>query len=111
MMPGMKVGGPESSLAAGGKAGKDQAAGEEEGEEEEEEEEAPALPTPRKRLMNFKIPLVRGSQRRDQQHSVVARRRLYRDDDKQEKQEEGVQGQKCSIAFGKTFMQCLSLRS
>lgn len=49
-----------------------------EGKEEEEEEGKPLPPTPRKRLMNFKIPLVRGSQRRDQQHSVVARRRLYR---------------------------------
>ena len=49
------------------------------GEEEEEEEEEPALPTPRKRLMNFKIPLInRGAQRRDQKNlSVVARRRLF----------------------------------
>ena len=56
----------------------------EEGEREEEgegegEEERPSLPTPRKRLMNFKIPLVRGAgQRRDQQMSVVARRNLFR---------------------------------
>ena len=47
--------------------------------EEEEEEEKPSLPTPRKRLMNFKIPLInRGGQRRDQSlSSVVARRRLF----------------------------------
>ena len=56
----------------------------EEGEREEEgegegEEERPSLPTPRKRLMNFKIPLVRGAgQRRDQRMSVVARRNLFR---------------------------------
>ena len=49
-------------------------------EEEEEDEEKPSLPTPRKRLMNFKIPLVRGSQRRDQQQTVVARRRLYNEE-------------------------------
>ena len=55
----------------------------EEGEREDEgegEEERPSLPTPRKRLMNFKIPLVRGAgQRRDQQMSVVARRKLFRE--------------------------------
>ena len=54
----------------------------EEGERDEEgegEEERPSLPTPRKRLMNFKIPLVRGAgQRRDQRMSVVARRNLFR---------------------------------
>ncbi len=44
----------------------------------EEEEEEPSLPTPRKRLMNFKIPLVRGvGQRRDQSASTVIRRRLF----------------------------------
>ena len=45
----------------------------------EDEEEPPSVLTPRKRLMNFKIPLVNrgGGQRRDQHHSVVARRRLY----------------------------------
>lgn len=70
MMPGMKlekeagVSGEEKKLGG-------------EGDEVEEEEETPALPTPRKRLMNFKIPLVKGSQRRDQQQSVVARRRLF----------------------------------
>ena len=53
--------------------------GEREEEEGEGEEERPSLPTPRKRLMNFKIPLVRGAgQRRDQQMSVVARRKLFR---------------------------------
>lgn len=47
-------------------------------DEDEDEEEEPSLPTPRKRLMNFKIPLVRGvGQRRDQSLSVVARRRLF----------------------------------
>ena len=48
---------------------------------EGEEEERPSLPTPRKRLMNFKIPLVRGAgQRRDQQMSsvVTSRRKLFR---------------------------------
>ena len=51
-----------------------------EGEEGEEEEvvEEPSIPTPRKRLMNFKIPLInRGGQRRDQNLSIVARRRLF----------------------------------
>ena len=53
--------------------------GEREEEGEGEGEERPSLPTPRKRLMNFKIPLVRGAgQRRDQQMSVVARRKLFR---------------------------------
>ena len=47
--------------------------------EEGDEEDGPSLPTPRKRLLNFKIPLVRGAgQRRDQQMSVVARRKLFR---------------------------------
>ena len=50
------------------------------GEGAEEEEEAPSIPTPRKRLLNFKIPLVRGAgQRRDQQMSVVARRKLFKE--------------------------------
>ncbi len=85
MMPGMRV--KTGSSPAGEKSGKEQADREgeegegEEGEEDDDEEgDKPALPTPRKRLMNFKIPLVRGSQRRDQQHSVVARRRLYKDE-------------------------------
>lgn len=59
----------------------------EEGEEDETEqddhddEEGRAIPTPRKRLMNFKIPIInRGSQRRDQNVSVVARRRLFSDE-------------------------------
>ena len=56
---------------------------EKEGEEEEEEEEKaateePSIPTPRKRLTNFKIPLLnRGGQRRDQNLSIVSRRRLF----------------------------------
>ena len=62
MMPGMKDTGSGEKLRDG----------------REEEEEKPSLPTPRKRLMNFKIPLVRGSQRRDQRQTVVARRRLYK---------------------------------
>lgn len=74
MLPGMKVKDSEPSEKQRASEGE-----EGEGKEEEEEEEGkPLPPTPRKRLMNFKIPLVRGSQRRDQQHSVVARRRLYR---------------------------------
>jgi hypothetical protein len=68
MMPGMK----EENAP-----GESRVEGERVVEEEEEEEEKPALPTPRKRLMNFKIPLVKGSQRRDQQQSVVATRRLF----------------------------------
>lgn len=70
MMPGMKLktekGSPEKQSKDGG------------GREEEEVE--PALPTPRKRLINFKIPLVRGSQRRDQQQSAVARIRLNKEE-------------------------------
>ena len=47
--------------------------------EEGDEEDRLSLPTPRKRLLNFKIPLVHGAgQRRDQQMSVVARRKLFR---------------------------------
>lgn len=67
MMPGMKLE-KETDVSTEEQTHKDQ----DEGEGEE-----PALPTPRKRLMNFKIPLVKGSQRRDQQQSVVARRRLF----------------------------------
>ena len=83
MLPGMKLKKePESERVGGirldGKPGE----GEEQVEEEEgekEDEERPSLPTPRKRLLNFKIPLVRGAgQRRDQQMSVVARRKLFR---------------------------------
>ena len=70
----------------------------EEGEEQkqgdkeagEEQEETPALPTPRKRLTNFKIPLVKGSQRRDQQQAVVARRRLWDEKGGWGKRGEGV---------------------
>ena len=68
MMPGMDK---EADVASEEQKQRDKE------EEEEEEEEKPTLPTPRKRLMNFKIPLVKGSQRRDQQQSVVARRRLF----------------------------------
>ena len=71
-MPGMKVK-TEAAPPPGEKTGNERG----DGEEEEEEEEKPALQTPRKRLINFKIPLVRGSQRRDQQQPLV--RRLYRD--------------------------------
>ena len=84
MLPGMnlkKEGESERSDSATRRDSKS-GVGEEEGERDEEgegEEERPLLPTPRKRLMNFKIPLVRGAgQRRDQQMSVVARRNLFR---------------------------------
>ena len=61
-----------------GEDGEREELGDREGEGDGEEER-PSLPTPRKRLMNFKIPLVRGAgQRRDQQMSVVARRKLFR---------------------------------
>ena len=47
-------------------------------EEEEEEEEPETIPTPRKRLMNFKIPILnRRDSRRDQNASVITRRRLF----------------------------------
>lgn len=50
-----------------------------EGSQDEDEREESSLPTPRKRLMNFKIPLVnRGAgERRGQSFSVVATRRLF----------------------------------
>ena len=70
MMPGMKLKPEEEEPEEKDSGGR---------EEGEEGEETPALPTPRKRLMNFKIPLVRGSQRRDQQQSAVARRRLFKE--------------------------------
>ena len=55
--------------------------GETKAEEEEEEEEETSIPTPRKRLMNFKIPIVnRRDSRRDQSASVVTRRRLFSDE-------------------------------
>lgn len=77
MMPGMKA--AMVSTERRTSAGVDRMDGE--GESEEEEEEKPTLPTPRKRLLNFKIPLL-GGQRRDQQkqQSVVARRRLFKGD-------------------------------
>ena len=87
MLPGMKVKkegeGAETDTATGQDVkGGDEEDGERErdvGEEGEGDEERPSLPTPRKRLMNFKIPLVRGAgQRRDQQMSVVTRRKLFR---------------------------------
>ena len=85
MMPGMKLNGEE---AGSGERPREGGRGQEgEGEEGDEGEgETPALPTPRKRLMNFKIPLVRGSQRRDQQQSVVARRRLYAEGERSQRQ-------------------------
>ena len=45
------------------------------------EDDKPSFSIPRKRLMNFKIPLL-GGQRRDQQlqQSVVARRRVVKGD-------------------------------
>jgi hypothetical protein len=87
MLPGMKLkkeGESERSDSATRRDSKsgigEEEGGEREGEEEGEgDEERPSLPTPRKRLMNFKIPLVRGAgQRRDQRMSVVARRNLFR---------------------------------
>ncbi len=89
MMPGMKLADkgeatPTDDDKLGDSKKREEEDGEGEEEEEEEEEEEPSLPTPRKRLMNFKIPLVKGSQRRDQQQSVFARRRLYRDGRKEE---------------------------
>lgn len=69
MLPGMKV-----------KTEPDKDVGEEDvakDDEAEEDDEEPSMPTPRKRLMNFKIPLVPGvGQRRDQSMSVI-RRRLF----------------------------------
>ena len=81
MLPGMKVKKEEETTKGEGEAERDgKAVKDQERGEEEEEEEGPSLPTPRKRLMNFKIPLVRGAgQRRDQQmSSVVTRRKLFR---------------------------------
>ncbi len=66
MLPGLKV----KKEGEGGR--------EEEREEEGDEEGAKSIPTPRKRLMNFKIPILnRVGQRRNQSVSVVARRRLF----------------------------------
>ncbi len=71
MLPGLKLGKETEE------EGKEER--EEEGEEEEEEGKGSSLPTPRKkRLMNFKIPLInRGGQRRDQNRTLVTRRRLF----------------------------------
>ncbi len=68
MLPGMKVASdPDKEGWEEGEAKDDPA----------EDEEEPSKPTPRKRLMNFKIPLVPGvGQRRDQSMSVI-RRRLF----------------------------------
>ena len=82
MLPGMKL--KKEGEDEDTRVGQDSKTGEgekSEGAEGEEgdEEDRPSLPTPRKRLLNFKIPLVRGAgQRRDQQMSVVARRKLFR---------------------------------
>ena len=63
--------------------GRKERGGEDEATKEEEEEEAENIPTPRKRLMNFKIPIVnRRDSRRDQSASVVTRRRLFSDEGK-----------------------------
>ena len=85
MLPGMNLKKEGESERSDSATRRDSKSGVgEEGEREEEgegegEEERPSLPTPRKRLMNFKIPLVRGAgQRRDQRMSVVARRNLFR---------------------------------
>ena len=52
----------------------------EEGVAKEDEGEE-LVPTPRKRLMNFKIPILnRKDSRRDQNASVVTRRRLFSDE-------------------------------
>ena len=68
MLPGMKVKTDSDREEVEGEGG---------AKDEDEDEEEPTLPTPRKRLMNFKIPLVRGvGERRDQSLSVV-RRRLF----------------------------------
>ena len=84
MLPGMKL--KQDGEGGGGEGGEGVrrgVEGEEEGKEEEEEDDGvtPSLPTPRKRLMNFKIPLIdRGGKRRDQGFSsIVARRKLFSD--------------------------------
>ena len=75
MLPGLKV--REGGGLEGGEGGR-----EHQREGEEEEEEVKSIPTPRKRLMNFKIPIInRGDQRRGQRASVVTRRRLFSDED------------------------------
>ena len=67
MLPGLKV---DSGQEKEGEEG----VGAWPGSKEEEE----SIPTPRKRLMNFKIPIInRGDQRRGQNASVVTRRRLF----------------------------------
>ena len=67
MLPGMKV-----------KTDSDREPEEVGGDKDDaENEEEPSLPTPRKRLMNFKIPLVRGVGQRRGQSATVIRRRLF----------------------------------
>ena len=79
MLPGLRV---VSDREKG--EGREDGGKEEEEEEEEEEEVVPAIPTPRKRLMNFKIPIInRSDQRRGQSASLVTRRRLFSDEGKQ----------------------------
>ena len=84
MLPGMKLKkegeDEESSGRQDSKTGGEGEKRERVEGDEGDEEDGPLLPTPRKRLLNFKIPLVRGAgQRRDQQMSVVARRKLFRE--------------------------------
>lgn len=68
MLPGLKV---DERREKGG-------AEEWERDKGEEEDGEVKIPTPRKRLMNFKIPIInRGDQRRGQNASVVTRRRLF----------------------------------
>lgn len=77
MLPGLKV--REGGGLEGGEGSREH---QREGEEEDEEEEVKSIPTPRKRLMNFKIPIInRGDQRRGQRASVVTRRRLFSEED------------------------------
>ena len=68
MLPGMKV--KTDSDREPEEVGGDK-------DDAEDEEEEPSLPTPRKRLMNFKIPLVRGVGQRRGQSATVIRRRLF----------------------------------
>ena len=66
MLPGMVVGGPE---------------------EEERSKDTPI--TPRKMLLNFKIPLLNRSSHRRSHPSLMARRRLYEEEDREERRREG----------------------
>ena len=78
MLPGIKLRETGGGREDGGEEDGERGEGEREEEEEEEEEEMKSVPTPRKRLINFKIPFInRGSQRRGQSASVVTRRRLF----------------------------------